>query len=450
MTDLPILILLLLIVAMLFRVDFIFYIVYLTLGITFWSHWYTPRALRQLRFEREFNSHAFLGEKISVRIVVNNASRFPVPWLQLNESIATELRAGAQMKQAFTVGGRSKKTFTYDIRAMRRGYYQLGPGQITAGDLFGFKESKSRLQENYLTVYPRIIPISRLSTQAKLPFGTVRSNQRLFRDPSRPVGVRNYQPGDSLRHINWKASAHADNLLVKAYRPVMSLDTMILVNLNVEEFSARNRVDGPEWAIILAASLAAYLIENRQAVGMASNGIDPLLKFSDLEGDPALFDETSGRLIMMPSSGEFFKGSDGPDSDGQNNNSLIPPPIQPNPGRSQLMTILETLARLEAGQTELFSTWSTGAVSYLSWGVTILVISPTGDLQTCRSLHNLVRRGFNPILVIAEPFADFRSIHNRARPFGFPAVHIGSERELRRWLRPADRVPIFDKMGNHP
>ena len=61
---------------------------------------------------------------------------------QLNESIATGLRGGSQMKQAFTLGGRSKKTFTYDIRAMRRGYYQLGPGQITAGDLFGFKENR--------------------------------------------------------------------------------------------------------------------------------------------------------------------------------------------------------------------------------------------------------------------------------------------------------------------
>jgi len=445
MTGLPILIILLLIVAVLFRVDFIFYIVYVTLGITFLSHWYPPRALRQLRFERRFNSHAFLGEKISVKIVVNNASRLPVPWLQLNESIATELRAGTKMKQAFTVGGRSQKTFTYDIRAMRRGYYQLGPGQIIAGDLFGFKENKSRLQENYLTVYPRIIPISGLSTQAKLPYGTVRSNQNLFRDPSRPVGVRNYQPGDSLRHINWKASAHANELLVKAYRPVMSLDTMILVNLNVEEFGARNRVDGPEWVITLAASLAAYLIETRQAVGMASNGIDPLRKFSNLEDDPALFDEASGRLYLNPSSGEFV-----PDKDVQNNRGLIPPPIQPKPGRAQLMTILETLARMEAGQTEPFSTWSTGAVSYLSWGVTILVISPTGDLQSCRSLHNLLRRGFNPILVIAEPFADFRSIQNRAQTFGFPVAHVGSERALRNWLRPPDRVPIFDKMGNHP
>ena len=435
MTDLPILIILLLIVAVLFRVDFIFYIVYVTLGITLWSHWYTPRAIRKLRCERKFNSHAFLGEKISIKIVVNNASRFPVPWLQLNESIATELRGGKQMKQAFTLGGRSKKTLTYEIRAMRRGYYQLGPGQIVAGDLFGFKENTSRLQPNYLTVYPRIIPISRLSSQSKLPFGTLRSNQRLYSDPSRPVGVREYRPGDSLRHINWKASAHADDLLVKAYRPGMSLDTMILVNLNVEEFSPRNRVDGPEWSIILAASLAAHLIENRQAVGMACNGVDPLMKFSDLQSDPALFGDASGRLGIRPTSGEIS-----PDKDGANIKNLIPSPIQPGSGRAHLMTILETLARLEAARTELFSSWSTGAYSNLSWGVTILVISPTGDLQTCRSLHNLVRRGFNPILIISEPYADIQSIQRRARPFGFPAVHISSEKELRGWLRPTDRV----------
>lgn len=444
MTDLPILIVLLLVVALLFRVDFIFYIVYVTLGITIWSHWYTPRALRQLHFKRDFNSHAFLGEKISVKIFVDNTSFIPVPWLQLDESIATELRGGREMKQAFTLAGRSSKSFSYDIRAMRRGYYQLGPGQIAVGDLFGFKENKSRLPPNYLTIYPRIVPISRMPTQAKLPFGTIRTNQRLFRDTSQPVGVRKYQPGDSLRHINWKASAHADDLLVKAYQPVMSLDTMILVNLNVEEFSARNRIDGPEWAIILAASLATYLIENRQAVGMASNGFDPLRKNSDLEMEPAFFDKDSGRLSSKSSSNDQHGDTE---EKGINTKGIFPLPIQPNPGRSHLMTILETLARIEAGHGEIFSTWLTDAVSFLGWGVTILVISPTGDLKTCRSLHSMVRRGFNPILVNPEPYADFQSIQRRARPFGFLAVHLSSETELRRWLKPPDRVQIFNAMG---
>ncbi len=445
MTDLPILIVLLLVVALLFRVDFIFYIVYITLGITVWSHWYTPRAMRQLHFKREFNSHAFLGEKISVKIFVENSSFIPVPWLQLDESIATELRGGREMKQAFTLAGRSRKSFSYDIRAMRRGYYQLGPGQIAMGDLFGFKENKSRLPPNYLTIYPRIVPISRMPTQAKLPFGTIRTNQRLFRDPSRPVGVRKYQPGDSIRHINWKASAHADNLLVKAYRPVMSLDTMLLVNLNVEEFSARNRIDGPEWAIILAASLATYLVENRQAVGMASNGFDPLRKISDFEMEPAFFGKDSGRLSSKSSSGEQIGEME---ENGNSTKGLIPPPIQPNPGRSHLMTILDTLARIEAGRSQVFSTWLTDAVSFLSWGVTILVISPTGDLKTCRSLHSLVRRGFNPILINPEPYVDFQSIQRLARPFGFPAVHLSSETALRYWLAPPDRVQNYRAMGN--
>lgn len=436
MTEVLILIVLLFIIALLFRVDFIFYIVYLTLGVFLWSHWFTPRALRLIHIERDYTNHAFLGENVTVTIVATNLSRLPVPWLQLDESIAVELRRGTKMNKAFSLGSRSTKSFDYIIRGIRRGYYQVGPGRVTAGDLFGFVEKRGKIQANYLTVYPHIIPISHFSTRAKLPFGTIRSNQRLFRDPSRPIGVRDFQPGDSLRHINWKASAHTNELLVKTYRPAVSLETMILINLNIEEYSSRNRIDGPEWAICLAASLAAYLTEQRQAIGMATNGADPLLRLPHEDQDPAIFDESSGRLTLKNIT---------PDSTKQDNTEsesgwFIPSPILPNPGRAHLMTILETMARLEATKSTLFSQWATSTQAFFSWGVTVLVLSPSGDMQTCQSLHGMVRRGFNPILVIVEPFIDYQAIQKRARPFGVPTIHVGSENDLKRWLRPANPI----------
>jgi len=433
MTDLPILILLLLLIALLFRVDFVFYIVYLTVGIYLWSIWYTPRALRWLTVKRRYSSHAYLGESTTITLTIENRSRLPIPWLQLDESVPVQLQYGSRLSQAFRLSGRSSKTFTYKVRSMRRGYYQLGPAQVTIGDLFGFKESRLRIMADFLTVYPKIIPISRFGTRAKLPFGTVRCQQRLFQDPSRPVGVREFRNGDAIKHLNWKASAHAGSLLVKAYQPSMLLESMIFLNLNISDYSSRMRIDGPEWAIVVAASLAAYLVDNRQSVGLTTNGADPLAIQRGIQEGHPVFDESSGRLTMGLNeeigAGEIatVTRSDVP----------IPRPIPPNNGRTQLMAILESLARLEPAKSSTLASWSTTASTGLNWGITLLIISPAADLDACRAIHGLARRGFNPTLVIIEPYTDFQAILKRSRPFGIPAVHISTERDLRLWLLPS-------------
>jgi len=430
MTDLPILILLLLLIALLFRVDFVFYIVYLTVGIYLWSIWYTPRALRSLTVKRSYSSHAYLGESTNITLTIENRSRLPIPWLQLDESVPVQLQAGRKVSRAFRLSGKSSKTFTYEVRSMRRGYYQLGPALVTIGDLFGFKESRLRITADYLTVYPKIIPISRFGTRAKLPFGTVRCQQRLFQDPSRPVGVREFRHGDSIKHLNWKASAHTGSLLVKAYQPSMLLESMIFLNLNASDYSSRMRIDGPEWAIVVAASLAAYLVDNRQSVGLATNGADPLAVQGGIQEGHPVFDESSGRLIIGLNEG----AGAGENAMVSGDNVPIPRPIPPNSGRTQLMAILESLARLEPAKSSSLANWSTTASTNLSWGITLLIISPAADLDACRALHGLARRGFNPTLVIIEPYADFQAIINHSRPFGIPAVHISSERDLRLWL----------------
>ncbi|MEW5988685.1 MAG: DUF58 domain-containing protein, partial [Chloroflexota bacterium] len=275
MGDLPLFILFFLLVALLLRVDFIFYVVYVCLGVYAWSRWVTPRALRGLAVERQYQDHAFLGESVPVTVCLRNQQRWSLPWLYLAESIPPELRTGErETSQVISLRRREVAAFTYHVQAGRRGYYRLGPLRMTAGDLFGFAEQHAGLSPHYLTVYPRLIPIGRLGLPSRLPFGTVASQQRLFEDPARPVGVRDYHAGDSLRQMNWKVSAHAEKLLVKTFQPAISLETAVLLNLRLDDYA--NRYDGPEWAIEVAASLASHLISQRQAVGLMTNGTDPL------------------------------------------------------------------------------------------------------------------------------------------------------------------------------
>lgn len=409
-----------LIFAFLLQVDFVFYLVYVFLGIFAWSRWITPRTLKGVEMTRTFNDHAFWDEEVPIILTLRNTNRLGLPWLQVRESVATQLMMRQSPSQVLYLRGRETLSLVYSVKARKRGYYQIGPMQLKTSDLFGlFPDQTKTLAANYLTVYPRIIPLSRLGLPSRLPFGTIASKQRLFEDPARPMGVRNYRSGDSLRQINWKASAHTRNLLVRTHEPAISLETAVLLNLHLDDYLWPDSRETVEWSIQLAASLAAHLIQERQSIGLITNGIDPLA------GESYTFDKENGRLLRTDTS-----------STESNWKSSIPAKIPPRPGRAHLMKILEQLARLEADKTVSFSAWAPLACSHLTWGVTLLAITPRGDEKTCHTLHHLLRAGYNPILLVTEPLADFSQIRDRARRLGFSAFHLTKDQDLDQWQRP--------------
>jgi hypothetical protein len=416
------LVLLLLGVAFLLRVDFIFYILYVAVGVFAWSRWRANRALQHLQASREYRKRAFLGEEVAVKLTLTNKSRLAIPWVEFHESVPPELRLESSVHQVTNLRGRQSVSFSYHVKGLQRGYYRLGPLRLTSGDLFGLSKPRAGvLRPDFLTVYPRIIPLAQLGLPSRLPFGTVASRQRLFEDPARPMGTREFRSGDSLRQMNWKASAHTQKLLVRTFEPAISLETAILLDMNAAAYERRNRYDSIEWAIVTASSLATHLINVRQAVGLYTNGIDPLR----LQEEARVYDEVTGRLLFEAAQATG------------NASRFMPPAIQARTGRPHLMKVLELLARLYSRDSVPFTEWAPAACVNLSWGVTIVAITAQGDPQTCNTLHQLVRSGFNPILIAIEPNANFGLVRERARRLGFRAYNIGDRRDLAQWQRPA-------------
>jgi len=425
------LVLLFLLIALVLRIDFVFYIVYVCLGIYGWSRWKTNHTLKNLRAERVYADHAFLGEEATISIELHNLSWLPVPWIGLGESIPLELRASPPVGLATHLKGKESKQFHYQVRAFKRGYYQLGPLSIQFGDLFGFSEQRANVPPTYFTVYPNIIPLHRLPLFSRLPFGTIASKQRLFADPARPMGVRPFRSGDSLRQINWKVSAHTQDFLVKTLEPAISLETMILLNLNVADYKQGNYLESSEWGIELAASLAAHLVQQRQPVGLITNGADPLqARLKD--GDESLFDSKTGRLMLEMPASPLPAAWDLGHPLGRAA-AFVPPKMPAGSGRPHLMKLLELLARIEADETIHFPTWTTRACLGLSWGTTILVITPSGDQETCQACHRLARSGYNPTLLLIEPQPDSGTIRKRARSLGFSAYPLHRPANLSQW-----------------
>jgi uncharacterized protein (DUF58 family) len=106
------------------------------------------------------------------------------------------------------------------------------------------------------------------------PIGETSSQQRIFEDPIRVMGVRDYSPHDSRRRIHWKASARHQNLQVKVFEPTTTLKVALF--LAVDSFKPQtgeaHSDEDFELGISAAASIANHLImEQRSAAGLFVN-----------------------------------------------------------------------------------------------------------------------------------------------------------------------------------
>ncbi len=80
--------------------------------------------------------------------------------------------------------------------------------------------------------------------------------------------VREYQPGDDIRNIDWNVSARMNHPYVKVFDEERELIVMILFDASSSEsFGSRNQMKG-EVAVEIAALLAASAIRNNDKVGL--------------------------------------------------------------------------------------------------------------------------------------------------------------------------------------
>ena len=87
------------------------------------------------------------------------------------------------------------------------------------------------------------------------------------------MGLRDYQTGDPLKTVDWKATARMRELQVRTYEPSSSVTVVLAVAVDTmahtwEGYSAIHL----ERIITAAASLAVYASERQYSLGLFSNG----------------------------------------------------------------------------------------------------------------------------------------------------------------------------------
>jgi uncharacterized protein (DUF58 family) len=394
----PFLILLvaLLVIASFLRGDFALTLIYLVLGALAAVTWWSRRSMTQVLARRQFNNHAFLGERINIDLRVENKGWLPIPWLELHETLPVALAGPNSFQSVIHLGPGAEAKFEYFVDARKRGYYMIGPLSVSTGDIFGLSSAVlAQGQADPLIIYPKIVPFTSVAIPSHSPQGTLRHPLPLFEDPTRVFGKRGYLSGDSLRRIDWKASASSGRLQVKLFEPSIALETFVVLNLNAEDYYYRTRIDSIELAIVIAASVANWIIGKKQMVGLMVNGRDPLAE----DGRPQI--------------------------------------ISPHKGKHHMMRLLESLARVEMVDQLAFVPLLQQQRFRLTWGTTLIVI--TGGLkdELLDELYQARRNGQNPIVIVAGTDPAEKAVYRRATILEIPVYNIPAERDLRIWIQEA-------------
>ena len=278
--------LLLLVLSVVVRNPMLFLFDVIVLIVLFTSWLWGRYCLAGISYARRFTSERlFFGEEADCWIEVTNAKPLPLRWLKAEDEFPIELK---MPKAEWAYSARSQRhnlinTYSlrwyekirrrYPVKADHRGLYDLGPVLISSGDLFGFRVRRKEIETpQAVLVYPKIVALEELGLPSAKPLGDYGSDRRVMDDPLRMAGARDYQAGDSVRHIHWKATAHRAALQTKVFDPSASPHWIVLLNTQTLDHLYEGIVsDFLETAIVVAASVACAGLDARRSVGLSSN-----------------------------------------------------------------------------------------------------------------------------------------------------------------------------------
>jgi uncharacterized protein (DUF58 family) len=244
----------------------------------------------RVRYERRLvETRAFAGERLLMTLQLTNDKVLPVPLLELRDLVPEHLVIGEEhlgpspspgqlyLRRSTHLGWYERVDWPLELEAQARGFYRFGPSRLGSGDLFGlFPAEQENDDRQAVIIYPRTYSLPELGLPAERPFGDRRGREPIFEDPGRIVGLRDYRPGDSMRRVDWKATARRQQLQSRVYDPSATLH--LIVALNVHTLSASWEGYLPEkleGLLSVAGSVARHGFEAGYAVGLAANGAYP-------------------------------------------------------------------------------------------------------------------------------------------------------------------------------
>ena len=211
-----------------------------------------------------------VGDHLQERFNLDNSSWAPAIWVHLEDHSDLAGYGGSRITR---IGGNAHRRWFERGFCERRGLYTIGPTSLHTGDPLGLFEVKIEYTAtSNMMVMPPIVNLPDIQIAAGGKVGEGINTVKTWDHTVTASGVREYNPGDSLRYIHWPTSARRNELFVRTFDSTPTSDQWIFMDM----FSGVNAGEGEdaseEHGIILAASLMNWSLENGRAVGFGSNG----------------------------------------------------------------------------------------------------------------------------------------------------------------------------------
>lgn len=251
-------------------------------AISIASTLWTRAAATAFEVEAAFEPHrAFVGEDVTLRLTISNRKRVPLPIVRAlvrfppglhpeRNPDPTTLRGH---RRRLSLAGRSELTLTLPVIAPGRGEYWLDGIEIEVSDPFDLAPVRRTVDvDRPLLVMPTPRVGIPLRIVRRLPFGSPAAAARLFEDREHFAGVRDYEPGDPMRHVHWRLSAHAGRLQTKRFEPTRSAEVLFALDVsNGEPFWYGVDPETAEESIGWASYLARQAIHAGWVTGLVAN-----------------------------------------------------------------------------------------------------------------------------------------------------------------------------------
>jgi uncharacterized protein (DUF58 family) len=251
------------------------FLVFSLLVSTLFVGWIAARAsLRDLTVSARFPDHIFAAEPAPVIVTLRNTKRVLPSF-----SILVEARGptGEVIKRRKRYAKRLLAYFSYvPHRAAaeqrveqlfpRRGHVLIDGFELSTRFPFGFFRRRRRLRARNvdIIVYPKPEVISDELHLLPMYAGRIPSLRRgaghdLF-------SMRDYQPQDDLRHIDWKATARSRRLTVREFTSEDERRITIMLDTRLPPTSDDEMKERFERGVVQAASLLKHFIDERAEV----------------------------------------------------------------------------------------------------------------------------------------------------------------------------------------
>lgn len=230
-------------------------------------------------------NEAFVGDEASLVETIENSKSLPLPTvkmkLQLSKDLDFKDKDNSKVSDFFyrtdlySIGPKERVKRTINFKCGKRGYYDFHGIDVVAADLLFSSEFVMECgAKSFLYVYPKPYRLRNYEPIVNRINGDILTKDKFLEDPYEFKGIREYQTFDSLKNVNWKASAKSESLMVNMH--ANTAEKTIRIFLNFENDTIYEEAELKELSISIAAALAVDYCKNGIELSLFSNAPDIL------------------------------------------------------------------------------------------------------------------------------------------------------------------------------